>query len=43
MLVITIEVIVVASLFTIAAELRRMWVASSFKHSHRMTGKGWKI
>lgn len=39
MLIITIEVIVVASLFTIGAELRRMWVQHSFKHSHRMMNK----
>jgi hypothetical protein len=43
MLVIAIEVIVVASLFTIGAELRRLWAQSSFKHSHRMTNKRIKI
>jgi len=43
MLEIAIEVIVVAALFTIGAELRRLWVRSSFKGSHRMTGKGFKL
>jgi len=43
MLVIAIEVIVVASLFTIGAELRRMWAISSFNSSHRMKAKRVKI